>query len=207
MKADIYEINNLNKKAEGSIDLPDSIFAIEPNFNVIKSVINWQLAKRRSGSHKVKTVSEVSGTTAKPFKQKGTGRARQGSLRSVQMRGGGVIFGPVVRDHGYKLNKKVRKLGLSSALSYLLNEKRIKVIKDPKFTKPETSKLASSVKGSGKTLFVYNDQTCDNFKLSAYNIKDVNILNVSGLNVYDLVNSKNVIFCESSIKSFVEKVS
>jgi len=207
MKADIYEINNLNKKAEGSIDLPDSIFAIEPNFNVIKSVINWQLAKRRSGSHKVKTVSEVSGTTAKPFKQKGTGRARQGSLRSVQMRGGGVIFGPVVRDHGYKLNKKVRKLGLNSALSYLLNEKRIKVIKDPKFSKPETSKLANSVKGSGKTLFVYNDQTCDNFKLSAYNIKDVNILNVSGLNVYDLVNSKNVIFCESSIKSFVEKVS
>jgi large subunit ribosomal protein L4 len=207
MKADIYEINNLNKKAEGSIDLPDSIFAIEPNFNVIKSVINWQLAKRRSGSHKVKTVSEVSGTTAKPFKQKGTGRARQGSLRSVQMRGGGVIFGPVVRDHGYKLNKKVRKLGLNSALSYLLNEKRIKVIKDPKFTKPETSKLANSVKGSGKTLFVYNDQTCDNFKLSAYNIKDVSILNVSGLNVYDLVNSKNVIFCESSIKSFVEKVS
>jgi len=138
MKADIYEIKNLDNKVEGSIELPDSIFSIEPNLNVIKSVINWQLARRRSGNHKVKTVSEVRGTTAKPFKQKGTGRARQGSLRSVQMRGGGVIFGPVVRDHGFKLNKKVRKLALNSALSYLINEKRIKVIKDPKFTKPET---------------------------------------------------------------------
>jgi large subunit ribosomal protein L4 len=207
MKADIYEIKNLDNKVEGSIELPDSIFSIEPNLNVIKSVINWQLARRRSGNHKVKTVSEVRGTTAKPFKQKGTGRARQGSLRSVQMRGGGVIFGPVVRDHGFKLNKKVRKLALNSALSYLINEKRIKVIKDPKFTKPETSKLANTVKDSGKTLFVYNDQTCENFKLSAFNIKDVNILNVSGINVYDLINSKNVIFCESSIKSFVEKVS
>ena len=207
MKADIYEIKNLDNKVEGSVELPDSIFSIEPNLNVIKSVINWQLARRRSGNHKVKTVSEVRGTTAKPFKQKGTGRARQGSLRSVQMRGGGVIFGPVVRDHGFKLNKKVRKLALNSALSYLINEKRIKVIKDPKFTKPETSKLANTVKDSGKTLFVYNDQTCENFKLSAFNIKDVNILNVSGINVYDLINSKNVIFCESSIKSFVEKVS
>ena len=207
MKADIYEIDKLNGKTEFLLDLPDAIFGIEPNANVMNMVINWQLAKRRSGNHKVKTVSEVRGTTAKPFKQKGTGKARQGSLRSVQMRGGGVSFGPVVRSHGYKLNKKVRRLGLKSALSYLLKEGRLKIIKDPVFKKAETAKLAKSINQTGRSLFLINDKSCDKFILSAGNVRDVNLLNIRGLNVYDLINSNNVFISESSINLIKEKLS
>ena len=207
MKADIYEIDKLNGKTEFLLDLPDAIFGIEPNANVMNMVINWQLAKRRSGNHKVKTVSEVRGTTAKPFKQKGTGKARQGSLRSVQMRGGGVSFGPVVRSHGYKLNKKVRRLGLKSALSYLLKEGRLKIIKDPVFKKAETAKLAKSINQTGRSLFLINDKSCDKFILSAGNVRDVNLLNIRGLNVYDLINSNNVFISESSVNLIKEKLS
>ncbi|MBT4989527.1 MAG: 50S ribosomal protein L4 [Rickettsiales bacterium] len=207
MKADIYEIDKLNGKTEFLLDLPDAIFGIEPNANVMNMVINWQLAKRRSGNHKVKTVSEVRGTTAKPFKQKGTGKARQGSLRSVQMRGGGVSFGPVVRSHGYKLNKKVRRLGLKSALSYLLKEGRLKIIKDPVFKKAETAKLAKSINQTGRSLFLINDKSCDKFILSAGNVRDVNLLNIRGLNVYDLINSNNVFISESSVNLIKEQLS
>ena len=94
----------------------------------------------------------------------------------VQLAVGGVIFGPVLRDHGFKLNKKVRKLGLKSALSYLMNEKRIKIVKDPSFERPQTSNISSSFKDSGKTTFVYSEETCENFKLSVYNIKNVNLM-------------------------------
>ncbi|OYV41988.1 MAG: 50S ribosomal protein L4, partial [Acidocella sp. 20-61-6] len=114
MKYDIYDID---AKAAGSAELPDEIFGIVPRMDIIARVIHWQLAKRRSGNHKVKGMGEVSGTTRKPFKQKGTGNARQGSLRAPQFRTGGAVHGPVVRDHGYSLNKKVRRLGLLSALS------------------------------------------------------------------------------------------
>ncbi|MBT4922716.1 MAG: 50S ribosomal protein L4 [Rickettsiales bacterium] len=207
MKADIYEIDKLDVKSEGSLDLPDNIFAIEPNFNVIKLVINWQLAKRRSGNHKTKTVSEVRGTTAKPFKQKGTGRARQGSLRSVQMRGGGVNAGPVVRSHEYKLNKKVKKLGLKSSLSYLLKEGKLKIIKDPVLEKAETARIAKAIRLDGRSLFLINDTSCEKFLQSVGNVRDVNLLNVKGLNVYDLINSNNVFISESSINLIKEKLS
>ncbi|MBL6785833.1 MAG: 50S ribosomal protein L4 [Rickettsiales bacterium] len=207
MKAEIYKIENLDSKTEASIILDDSVFAIDPNHNAIQTVINWQLAKRRSGNHKVKNVSEVRGTTAKPFKQKGTGRARQGSLRSVQMRGGGVIFGPVLRSHGYKVNKKVRKLALKSALSFLVKEGRIQIVENPKFSSPKTSILKKSIKDKQKYLFVVDDETCKNFELSLGNLRDVNTINVNGVNVYDLINSSKVIFCESTINKINEKLS
>ena len=114
MKLDVVDFD---AKAVGSAELPDEIFAAEPRVDIIARVIHWQLAKRRAGTHKVKGMGEVSGTTRKPYKQKGTGNARQGSLRAPQFRTGGVVHGPVVRDHGYSLNKKVRRLGLVSALS------------------------------------------------------------------------------------------
>ena len=106
------KIKNLDNKEVGEIDLVESVFAREARRDIISRVINWQLAKRRSGNHKTKQVGEVAGTTKKPWAQKGTGRARQGSLRSAQFRGGGVIFGPIVRDHAHDLPKKVRHLAL-----------------------------------------------------------------------------------------------
>lgn len=112
-----YEIKTLDNGSAGTASLPDEIFAVTPRNDIMARVVHWQLAKRRAGTHKVKGMGEISGTTKKPYRQKGTGSARQGSLRSPQYRTGGVVHGPVVRDHGYDLPKKVRRLGLISALS------------------------------------------------------------------------------------------
>src|SRR6478752_9464871 len=122
------DITTLDKTTAGSADLPDEIFGTTPRPDIMARVVHWQLAKRRSGTHKTKGMSEVSGTTKKPYKQKGTGNARQGSLRSPQFRTGGVVHGPVVRSHEYSLNKKVRRLGLISALSQKLAENKLVVL-------------------------------------------------------------------------------
>ena len=111
------QVKNLANEAVGEIELDDAIFGLEVRQDLIFRAVNWQLAKRRSGNHKTKGISEISGTTKKPYNQKGTGRARQGSLRSPQFRGGARIFGPVVRSHEHDLTKKVRKLALKNALS------------------------------------------------------------------------------------------
>src|SRR6202166_2939356 len=110
-------VRNLDNKEVGDIELSDAVFGVPIRRDILARVVNWQLAKRRAGTHKTKGISEISGTTKKPWKQKGTGRARQGSLRSPQFRGGAVIFGPHSRDHGYKLPKKIRQLALKTALS------------------------------------------------------------------------------------------
>ena len=114
MKHDLISIEG---KSLGSLDLPDDIFGVEVREDILQRVVRWQLAKRHSGNHKTKTRGEIAGSNKKPFRQKGTGRARQGSNRVSQMRGGGKAFGPVVRSHSYSLPKKVRKIGLRSALS------------------------------------------------------------------------------------------
>src|SRR6195952_1964924 len=114
MQVDIITLENA---PAGSAELPGDIFATTPRKDILARVVHWQLSKRRAGTHKVKGMAEVSGTTRKPYKQKGTGNARQGSLRAPQFRTGGIVHGPVVRDHGYDLPKKVRRLGLISALS------------------------------------------------------------------------------------------
>src|SRR5271168_2584625 len=147
MKFDIFDID---AKAAGSAELPDEIFGIAPRPDIIARVIHWQLAKRRSGNHKVKGMGEVSGTTRKPFKQKGTGSARQGSLRSPQFRTGGAVHGPVVRDHGYDLPKKVRRLGLISALSQKQADGKLIVIGDTDIP-AKTGAFAKQVKALGWT--------------------------------------------------------
>ncbi len=117
-----------NNASAGDIELPDAVFGAEPRVDIMARVVHWQLAKRRAGTHKVKGMGEVSGTTKKPYRQKGTGRARQGSLRAPQFRKGGIVHGPVVRDHGYSLNKKVRRLGLISALSQKQKDGKLVVV-------------------------------------------------------------------------------
>src|SRR5215472_19247952 len=125
-------VRNLDNQEVGDIELADEVFAVPVRGDILARVINWQLAKRRAGTHKAKGVSEVSGTSKKPYKQKGTGRARQGSLRSPQFRGGGVIFGPVVRSHEFDLQKKVRRLGLKTALSAKQAEGKLVVLEAAK---------------------------------------------------------------------------
>ena len=130
---------NLDNKSLNEISLNKFIFGIEFNPDVIHRMIRYQLAKRRSGNHKTKNISEISGTTKKPFKQKGTGSARQGSKRSPQMRGGAVIFGPVVRSHAHKLPKRIRNLALRIAISKKLKDGRLKIIDNFKISKNKTS--------------------------------------------------------------------
>ena len=121
-------VRNLDNEEIGDIDLAEEVFGLPIRRDILARVVNWQLAKRRAGTHKTKGISEIQGTTKKPYKQKGTGRARQGSLRSPQFRGGAVIFGPVVRSHEFSLQKKVRKLGLKTALSSKQREGKLIVI-------------------------------------------------------------------------------
>ena len=138
MKIDVKTIDN---KAAGNITLADAVFGVAPRSDIVARVVKWQLAKRRAGTHKVKSRAEVAITTAKMFKQKGTGRARHGSAAAVQFRGGGVVHGPVVRDHGHALPKKVRQLGLRSALSTKAAEGKLLVL----------DSLASTGESAGKT--------------------------------------------------------
>src|SRR6476646_10141258 len=125
MKAKVI---NLDNSEAGEIELADEVFGVKVRRDILSRVVQWQLAKRRAGTHKTKGVSDISGTTKKPYRQKGTGRARQGSLRSPQFRGGAVIFGPVVRSHAHDLPKKVRKLALKTALSSKVADGKLVVL-------------------------------------------------------------------------------
>ena len=141
------EITTLDKASAGSAELPDEIFAAKPRADIMARVVHWQLAKRRAGTHKTKGMGEVSGTTKKPYQQKGTGNARQGSLRAPQFRTGGVVHGPVVRSHEYSLNKKVRRLGLISALSQKQADGKL-VVLDAANGDGKTGELAKQAEGA-----------------------------------------------------------
>ena len=182
------DIITLEQGSAGSAELPDEIFKATPRQDIMARVVHWQLAKRRAGTHKVKGVAEVSGTTRKPYKQKGTGNARQGSLRSVQFRTGGVAHGPVVRSHEYSLNKKVRRLGLISALSHKLAENKL-VVLDIAKAAPKTSDLAKKIKALGWTSALIIDGTVDpEFLRASRNIPRLDVLPTIGANVYDILN-------------------
>src|SRR5579863_4779435 len=142
-------VKSLDNKAAGDIEVADDIFGLPVRKDILARMVQWQLAKRRAGTHKTKGISDIAGTTKKPWKQKGTGRARQGSLRSPQFRGGAVIFGPVVRDHGFDLQKKVRKLALKTALSAKASEGKLVVLDAAKAAAGKTKALAAQFKKLG----------------------------------------------------------
>ena len=204
MKFDIYDID---AKAAGSAELPDEIFGIAPRADIIARVIHWQLAKRRSGNHKTKGMGEVSGTTRKPFKQKGTGNARQGSLRAPQFRTGGVVHGPVVRDHGYNLNKKVRRLGLLSALSQKAAEGKL-VILDAVGALEKTKDVAAKVKNFGWSSALIVDAAVNEIFLRASrNVEGIDILPVVGANVYDIVRHDVLVITKAGIDGLKERLA
>ncbi|HJD59100.1 MAG TPA: 50S ribosomal protein L4 [Rickettsia endosymbiont of Omalisus fontisbellaquei] len=203
------KILSLANEEVGEISLNEDIFAVEfIRDDIIKQVIDWQRAKAMSGNHKTKTVSEVSGTTKKPFKQKGTGNARQGSLRSVQMRGGGVAHGPRVRSHATKLPKKVRKLGLIHALSEKLAEGKLLVIDSLKLDEPKTSALVNILnKFQGKSFFVIDGNKVDiNFSLAAKNIYNTVIVPQIGANVYDIIRHEYVLLSQEAVSVLEERL-
>lgn len=206
MKVNMVTFEN---KAAGEISLSDDVFGKPSRKDVLHSVVVWQLAKRQSGTHKTKTITEISGTGKKPFKQKGTGRARQGSTRSVQMRGGAISFGPVVRSHAKSLPKKIRSLALKTALSVRQAEGKLVVIKEAKLKEAKTSAVAEIIKKNGwaSSLIIDGEKVDDNFKKSIANLVYVDILPAQGANVYDILRKENLILTEEGVKKLEERLS
>lgn len=201
------EVNSLDNKKIKDIDLDKQIFGVELKEEIIYRMVRYQMAKRRSGNHKTKGISEISGTTKKPFKQKGTGSARQGSKRSPQMRGGAVIFGPQVRSHAHKLPKKIKKLALKMAISKKIKDGKFKIISELKISKPKTnlfrSKLSSLKLES--VLFIDGKDIDNNFLLAAKNVPKIDILPVAGINVYDILKRDFLVLSEKAINGIKER--
>ena len=190
----------------GEIELNDAIFGIEPNEAVLFDAVIAQRASLRQGNHKVKNRSEVAGGGHKPWRQKGTGRARQGSIRSPQWRGGGIVFGPTPRSYSYKLPKKVRRLALKSALSAKVLEQNFVVLDALNLDAPKTKDFAAILKAleiNKKALFVTAELN-ENVALSARNIPGVTVLTATGINVLDLLGHDKVVFTKAAVEKVEE---
>ena len=205
MKCDIVSLEN---KKVGSWELDEAVFGVAVRVDLMSRYVNWQLASRRSGNHKVKDRSEVRGTTAKPFNQKGTGHARQGSKRAPQLRGGGVVFGPHVRDHSFKLQKKVRKLALKSALSSKQADGKLVVIENANTKSSKTADLKKNLikLGWGKTLVIDGAELNDNFLLAARNIVGLDVISSKGANVYDILRRDTLVLTKVAVENLVERL-
>ncbi len=201
-------VKNLENKDVGSIELLDAIFALTPRRDILTRMVNYQLAKRRSGTHATKGISQVSGTTKKPWAQKGTGRARQGSLRSPQFRKGGVIFGPVVRDHAHDLPKKVRLLALRMALASKQQDGKLIVLDQAKLTEHKTKLLATKLGKMGliSVLFIDGSNLDENFAKAARNIPHVDVLPEQGANVYDILRRDVLVLTTNAVEQLQERL-
>ncbi|WP_043340452.1 50S ribosomal protein L4 [Belnapia moabensis] len=198
----------LDNGTAGEIELPEALFAAQPRADIMARVVHWQLAKRRAGTHKVKGMGEVSGTTKKPYRQKGTGNARQGSLRAPQFRTGGVVHGPVVRDHGYSLNKKVRRLGLISALSQKAAEGKLVVLDTASAGEAKTAVLAKQLKALGWTsALVVDAQVDEGFGRGIRNLPHMHVLPTIGANVYDILNHDVLAVTRAGVAALTERLA
>jgi len=193
-------VKSLENKKVGDIDLSDAIFGVPARADVLHRMVNWQLAKRRSGNHKTKDISEVSGTGKKPFGQKGSGRARAGSLRNIHHRGGAVMFGPIVRDHSIDMPKNFRKLALKVALSAKQAEGKLIVLDAAKSKSHKTKDMAKTLAGLGVTSALIIDETLDqNFVRAVGNIPLVDVLPQKGINVYDILRRDTLVLTKDAV--------
>jgi large subunit ribosomal protein L4 len=200
------DVLSWDKKKVGSVELDAAVFDIPVKEGILQTVVRWQLACRRQGTHKAKTRGEVSGGGKKPFKQKGTGNARQGSNRSPLMPGGGITFGPVPRDYSYVLPKKVRRLGLRTALAKLKKEGRLFVIDSMASEGGKTKELASKLKQFGLSKAVLIDAAADEkFGRASRNLADFRYYGVEGMNVYDLLKFNAAVITKDSVGKIVER--
>ena len=196
---------NMTGAEAGTIELNDEIFGIEPNQNAVHEVVKNYLANQRQGTQSTKTRAEVRGGGRKPWRQKGTGRARHGSIRSPQWVGGGVVFAPKPRDYSFKLNKKVKRLALQSALSTKVAEGKIIVLDELNLAEVKTKDMAKVLANinCGKALIVM-DGTNTNVMLSARNIPDVKTASVSTINVYDLLKYNTLVVTKDAVAKIEE---
>ena len=201
------ELKSIVNKKTGNIELADSVFGIVPREDIVARVVKWQLAKRRAGTHKVKSRSEIAKTGAKMFRQKGTGRARHGAGSVVQFRGGGVVHGPVVRDHGHDLPKKVRKLGLRSVLSAKAASGKLLIV-DNLQSDGKTASLRAKLHALGvSNALIIGDEKLDNqFAQAAANIPLVDVLPSQGINVYDAVRRDILVMTKEAVNYVEERL-
>ena len=205
------KVTTLDSKAAGDITLADEVFGINPRADIVARVVNWQLAKRRAGTHKVKSRGEITRTTAKMYRQKGTGRARHGAASVVQFRGGGVVHGPVVREHGHSLPKKVRQLGLKSALSAKAAEGKIIIVDEltsggKNGAKTATLKAKLTKLGAENALFVGGAELDGNFVKAASNLPFVDVLPQQGINVYDILRRDVLVLSKDAAAHLEERL-
>lgn len=201
-------VKNLQNKDVGQIDLDESVFAAPVRKDVLLQMVNYQLAKRRAGTHKTKDISEVSGTGKKPWKQKGTGRARFGSLRAPQFRGGAIIFGPVVRSHATELPKRVRQLALRTALSAKASEGKLVVLDQAVAQTPKTKDMAKILSSfDAESILVISGADVDtNMVLATRNLPFVDVLPVAGANVYDILRRDTLFLTKEAVAALTERL-
>lgn len=193
----------LDNEPAGEVEADDGVFGVEVRKDLLARCVNWQLAKRRAGTHKTKGVSEISGTGKKPYRQKGTGRARQGSMRSSQFRGGQTTFGPVVRSHAHDLPKKVRKAALRCALSAKAKDGKLIILDGAKMDSPKTSDMVKRIKALGwdSVLFVDNTEVDFNFGRSIANIPRADAVPQIGANVYDILRRDTLALTKDALQA------
>lgn len=207
MKVNVVTLEN---KKGGDLELNQDIFGQELRKDVLFRVVEWQRAKAQSGNHKVKERGEIKATTKKPFRQKGTGNARQGSNVAPHMRGGGVAMGPKVRSHAHKLPKSIRKLGLKVALSYKLSQGDLIVLDKAELDAPKTAKFAKDLTAIGATkrkTLVIDSAINENLQKASGNLIGVDVLPVAGANVLDILNHDSLIVTVDAVKKLEERLA
>jgi len=205
MQCDVITLAN---KKSGSIELDDAVFGVDVRRDILARAVNWQLAKRRAGTANTLGRSEVKATKAKPFAQKGGGRARQGTTVAPQMRGGGVAFGPKTRSHAHKLPKKVRAMALKSALSAKQAEGKLVVLDEAKLKNGKTAELLKQLKSLnwGRSLVIDGTEIDINFVRAAGNIPDFDVLPSAGANVYDILRRDTLVLTRTGVEKLVERL-
>lgn len=207
----VIDIINQNGEVVGQYDLNEEIFGIEPHKDALYEAVKMQMASRRQGTAAVKRRSDVSGGGRKPYRQKGTGRARQGSIRAAQWRGGGVVFGPSPRDYSYKINKKVARLALKSALASKVQDDEFALIDAVVIDEPKTKNfqnVLNTLEAPVKTLLVLGtEEDRENIDRSSRNIPTVMVMDSKGINVYDLLNANKVFMTAEAVKEVEEALA
>ncbi len=203
LKIKVFDLDN---KQKDDIDVPSFIFSADIKEEIVAKVVNWQLSKKRQGSHKVKERNEIVGSNAKIYRQKGTGRARHGSKKVVQFKGGGVVHGPRVRSHEKKIPSKLKKQAIRILLSSKLKDGKLKVIDklETKDIKTKTVLKKFSKMGLISATFVEDGEINKNFLLSVRNIKEIDTLSVKGLNAVQILKRDQLVISSSAIKKVVE---
>ena len=202
-------VKTLENKDAGEIELAEEVFGLsEIRKDILARMVNWQLAKRRAGTHKTRGISEIRGTTAKPWRQKGTGRARAGTVRATQFRGGATVFGPVVRSHAHKLPKKVRKLGMRHALSAKQKDGQLIVLDELTLDSPKTKALLKQLGDLGVTsaLIVGGNEIDANVSRAASNIPNIDVLPCQGANVYDILRRDTLMLTRAAVEQLESRL-